>query len=168
MVHAPDHLAYVVVECAFVKVPWSSIIQGGWRPVETHECVDCTHSKSADLLITQLTSFRGWTTLSGGTWVQSKRSHFALLPCVIKSLPALPSVGVSASCRHVVSHFKPAMTILGAGLTPVVIRLPAVYPLTPLRSKISLCSVSVWEEKTLFYRALGVDVGLYSSYVLRM
>lgn len=66
------------------------------------------------------------------------------------------------------SHFEPVMTILGAGLTPVVIRLPAVYPLTPLRSKISLYSVSVWEEKkqnkTLFYRALGVDVGLYSSY----
>lgn len=59
------------------------------------------------------------------------------------------------------SHFKPAMTILGAGLTPVVIRLPAVYPLTPLRAKISLCSVSVWEEKTkTFYWVLVVEVGL--------
>lgn len=45
------------------------------------------------------------------------------------------------------SHFKPAMTTLGAGLTPVVIRLPAVYPPTPLRSKISLCSVSFCEER---------------------
>lgn len=32
MVHAPYHLAYVV-ECAFMKVPWSSIIQGGWFSV---------------------------------------------------------------------------------------------------------------------------------------
>lgn len=133
------------------------------RPVQILECVDGTHSKSADLLIAPFTSFRGWTTLTGGTKAQSTDSHFAPSPCVIKSLYALPSIGVSVSCRHAVSHFKPVMTILGAGLTPVVIRLPAVYPLTPLRSKISLCSVSVWEEKTLFYRALVVEVGLYSS-----
>lgn len=57
-------------------------------------------------------------------------------------------------CRHAVSHFKPVMMSLGAGLTPVVIRLPAVYSPTTLRSKISLCSV---EEMLLV-----VKVGLHS------
>ena len=90
-----------------------------------------------------------------GSSAESKGSHFAPSPCVIKSLSALPSVGVSVSCRHAVSHFKPAMTIWGAGLTPVVIRLPAVYPQTPLRSKIGLCSVSVWEEKNVVLQGAG-------------
>lgn len=176
MVHAPYHLAYVVVvECAFVKVPWSIIIQGGWFSVSAgvqfrlmNVWTACIQSLqiywSLIDLFQRLNHFNRWNSSAEHT-----RSHFALLPCVIKSLLALPRVGVSVSCRHAVSHFEPVMTILGAGLTPVVIRLPAVYPLTPLRSKISLCSVSVWEErkKTLFYRALGVDVGLYSSYGFR-
>lgn len=82
-------------------------------------------------------------------WDSSAEYRLTLPPSthVIKSLSALPSVGVSVSCRHAVSHFRPAMMIFWAGLTPVVIRLPAVYPLTPLRSKISLCSVSVREAK---------------------
>lgn len=161
MVHAPYHLAYMV-ECAFVKVPWSSIIQGGWFSVSAG--VRLRRIQSLQICWSSFTSLRGWTTLTGGIRAQSTRSHFAPSPCVIKSLSALPSVGVSASCRHAVSRFKPVMTLLRAGLTPVVTRSPAVYPLTPLKSKISLCSVSFGRNKCFL---LVVEVvGLHCSYGL--
>lgn len=145
MLHAPYHLAYMV-ECVPVMVPWSSIIQGGWFSVSAG-------IQFRFKVCRPFTAFR--TTLTGGTRAQSTGSHFAPTTHVIKSLSALPSVGVSVSCRHAVSHFRPAMMIFWARLTPVIIRLPAVYPLTPLRSKISLCSVSIREAKKVVLRDAG-------------
>lgn len=125
---------------------WPSLHGGEWRfpeavldkeadsqraPASGSDSSSCGHSKSADLLTTSFTSFRGWPTLTGGIRAQSTRSLFAPSLCVIKSLSALPSGGVRASCRHAVSHFKPPMTILEAGLTPVVTRVRAVYSDTP-------------------------------------
>lgn len=143
MVHAPYHLAYVV-ECAYVKVPWSSNIH--WFSVSAGiqfrflNVWRGTHSKSGDLVIAPLTCFRGWTTVTGGTGAQSTRSLFAPSSCYKISL-CFAKCRTECSCRHAVSHFKPEMMLFEA----LLISLWAVYPLTPLRLKISLCSVSVWE-----------------------
>jgi len=100
MVHAPYHLSLrggggVCICEGSLKQYYTRrlILSECWRPVLTHECVDYMHSKSADLLITHWPLSEVWTTLTGGTWVQSTHAHtLPSLPCVIKSLPALPSV----------------------------------------------------------------------------
>lgn len=100
MVHAPCHLAYMV-ESAFVKVPWSIV----WQEADSQRASSSsTCGRHAFSLQVCWCSLRGCTTLTGGIGAQ----------WVIKSLSALPSAGVSASCRHAVSHFKPAMTIWGS------------------------------------------------------
>lgn len=123
MVHAPYHLAYMV-ECAFVKVPWSSFIQGGWFSASAGVQFGFSNVPTFErslriLLIAPFEAPTTTTTTLTNRWrreQQSAGSHFAPSPCVIKiSLSLLCQVlGVSASCRHAVSHFKPVMTILGA------------------------------------------------------
>lgn len=73
---------------------------------------------------------------------------------------AQTSLVIKPLCGHAVPHFKPVMMSLGAALTPVVIRLPAVYSLTTPRIKTQrVCSV---EEMLLV-----VKVGLHSNWDFR-
>lgn len=79
-------------------------------------------------------SLRGCTTLTGGIGAQ----------WVIKSLSALPSAGVSASCRHAVSHFQPVMTPVVSSCPPEI----KAQSVTQFETK-TFCSTGRWWQKQL-------------------